>query len=172
MDQVMRKALALQKAMERQVPVKMQAAAVKVFRANFTAQGYVDNGVDPWAARKVMPKMSRPRPSPKILIRSALLINSIRPNGQASWNRISVKAGGPHVPYAQIHNDGGTIRGTFGVRQHERRSPKGKKSNVRQHTRTVNTTIPQRRYMGNSRALGTAMRQEIMKAVAKTMLNK
>ena len=173
MDKVMRKALALQKAMAGPVPVKMQAAAVRVFRDNFKAQGWVDRGVKPWKQRATEEKRkgrSKPR---KILIgRTSLLINSIERNGQATWNSISVKAGGPHVPYARIHNEGGEIRGTFGIRQHGRRTRAGGKATVRQHTRTVNTTIPQRRFMGDSHALRQAMRKVIGEAVVKTMLSK
>ena len=169
----MRKALALQKAMAGPVPVKMQAAAVRVFRDNFKAQGWVDRGTRPWKQRVVADAgATRRKPSRRILVGRGLLINSIERNGQAMWNRISVKAGGPHVPYAQIHNEGGEIRGTFGIRQHGRRTRAGGKTTVRQHTRTVNTIMPQRRFMGDSHALRQAMRKVIGEAVVKTMLSK
>lgn len=165
----MRKAQDFQKALQRQVPVKMQAEAVRVFRANFKAQGFVDNGVRPWPPRKKEPRMARKKPSPKILIRSGLLLNSIRPAGQATWNRIAVQAGGPHVPYARIHNEGGNIRGTFNVRKHTRRTRRGKPVSVRAHARTVDASIPPRPYMGNSLPLRMSMRKIILETMVKTL---
>jgi len=172
-EQVQRKVSALQKAFRRQVPVKMQAAAVRVFRANFKAQGFVDRGVKPWRPRTAYKVKHLGRKQDRlILVDKALLLNSIRANGQASWNNISVQAGGPHVPYAKIHNEGGTIRGTFNVRAHTRRTRSGDKAKVKAHKRTVNTTMPQRKYMGDSFELRTAMRKEIVTAIIKTLATK
>jgi phage gpG-like protein len=73
---------------------------------------------------------------------------------------------GSDVPYAQIHNDGGTINKsvtvkTHTVRQHSRtrkgRNETVKEHKVQAHTRKMNTTIPQRRFLGASYTLSKRM---------------
>ena len=60
------------------------------------------------------------------------------------------------VPYAAIHNEGGT--GTKHVRQHTRTSKKGKTYTVKAHTRKF--TMPQRQFVGDGKRT-----QEIIKGV-------
>lgn len=48
-------------------------------------------------------------------------------------------------PYATLHNEGG--KGSVTVRQHTRKSKKGKSYTVRQHNRAVN--VPQRQFVGD-----------------------
>ena len=60
------------------------------------------------------------------------------------------------VPYAAIHNEGGT--GTKPVRQHTRTSRKGKQYTVRAHTRKF--TMPQRQFVGDGKRT-----REIIKGV-------
>lgn len=60
------------------------------------------------------------------------------------------------VPYAAIHNEGGT--GTKSVRQHTRTSKKGRQYTVKTHTRKF--TMPQRQFVGDSKPT-----QELIKKV-------
>jgi phage gpG-like protein len=60
------------------------------------------------------------------------------------------------VPYAAIHNEGGT--GTKPVRQHTRTSKKGKQYTVRAHIRKF--TMPRRQFVGDGKRT-----QEIIKGV-------
>jgi phage gpG-like protein len=53
------------------------------------------------------------------------------------------------VPYAEIHNEGGTIQATANVPQHSRKTKKGK-SQVKAHTRRINIKMPRRQFMGES----------------------
>jgi phage gpG-like protein len=169
LDKFQRKALALQKAMGRRIPVLIQTAAVKHFRANFKAQGFVNNGAQPWKRRAKDPVRKDRKATPKILIgRTAMLINSIRP-GAANWNRIEIVAGGQQAPYAKIHNEGGDIRGTHNVRKHTRRRKRGGDSEVRAHSRTMNTTIPKRQFMGDSAELRMKAKGIILSEVIKIM---
>lgn len=164
------RAESLKKALARPVPVKIQAAAVRQFRANFKAQGFINNGVKPWRPRIAYKTMHLGKKADRLtLVDRALLINSVRPLGQASWGRIAIQAGGPHVPYAQIHNEGGTIRGTFRVRAHTRRTSRGKMVNVKSFSRRVNTTIPKRQFMGDSHELRMEARKIIMQAVVDSL---
>lgn len=49
------------------------------------------------------------------------------------------------VVYAAIHNFGGTVKKTVTVKQHKRRTKKGK-TTVRSHNRTINLTMPKREF--------------------------
>jgi len=169
-DKVIKRAQALQKSLAKRVPVLIQAEAVRHYRANFKAQGWVNNGTHPWKKRDdgALPKGKGKKPR-RILVDRALLLNSIRPDGQATWQRIGVHAGGPHVPYAKTHNEGGTIRGTFAVRQHERRARGGKVAKVHPHTRTVNTTIPNRQFICDSAELRVKAKAIILREATKIL---
>lgn len=87
------------------------------------------------------------------------------------------------TPYAQIHNEGGTITGSVNVAAFKRNrsetdevsAPGARKAKytksvigrhlVKAHTRTVNTTIPQRQFMGEhpdlDKRLGTLIEAEL-----------
>ncbi len=60
------------------------------------------------------------------------------------------------VPYAAIHNEGGS--GTKSVRQHTRTSKKGKPYTVKAHTRKFN--MPKRQFVGDGKRT-----QEIIKGI-------
>lgn len=66
------------------------------------------------------------------------------------------------VPYAQIHNEGGT--GTQTVRSHTRRTKKGKAYTVKAHPRRFN--MPQRQFVGDGKRT-----QEIIKGVINDNIN-
>ncbi len=65
------------------------------------------------------------------------------------------------VPYAAIHNEGGS--GTKSVRQHTRTSKKGKPYTIKAHTRKFN--MPKRQFVGDGKRT-----QEIIKGVIKDNL--
>ena len=50
-------------------------------------------------------------------------------------------------PYTTLHNEGG--KGSVTVRQHTRKSKKGKNYTVKQHTRAVK--VPQRQFVGDGK---------------------
>lgn len=60
------------------------------------------------------------------------------------------------VPYAKIHNEGGTIKATQSVRAFDR-TIKGKAQKVKAHTRNVNIKMPQRQFIGDHPRLRQAM---------------
>lgn len=49
--------------------------------------------------------------------------------------------------YAKIHNEGGHINAQVTVRGHKRRTRSGRTTNIRRHSRKMNTQIPQRQFM-------------------------
>ena len=60
------------------------------------------------------------------------------------------------VPYAKIHNEGGTIKATQNVRPFSR-TVKGKEQKVKAFTRSVNIKMPQRQFIGDHPQLREAM---------------
>ncbi|MCC3159503.1 phage virion morphogenesis protein [Hymenobacter sp. 15J16-1T3B] len=154
--------------------------AVREFVGSFKRQGWVnERGVFlPWKPRRGqgrnrsgvsgrLPFASDAPESRAVLVKSGRLRRSIRVTSTTDTSATI----GTDVPYAQLHNQGGTISGSVNVRAHRRRrfesdevsapgSSRAKHvrvhigdSNVKAHTRTVNTTIPQRQFMGFSKAL-------------------
>jgi phage gpG-like protein len=78
----------------------------------------------------------------KTLIDTATLLNSIK--GKIKDNHVEI---GTSVTYAKIHNFGGIISGKFRVRSHQRKTPSGKTTTVKEHTRNVKFKIPKREFM-------------------------
>lgn len=60
------------------------------------------------------------------------------------------------VPYAKIHNEGGTIKTNQNVRPFSR-TVKGKEQKVRAFTRSVNIKMPQRQFIGDHPQLRQAI---------------
>lgn len=75
-----------------------------------------------------------------LLVVTGKLRRSIQAQETADGVRFSSQ-----VPYATLHNEGGT--GSVSIRSHTRTSRRGKTHNVRQHTRKIN--VPQRQFVGD-----------------------
>ena len=151
---------------QRTLPQFIGTEAVNFFKFSFRRQGFVDKGGNKkWQKRKNSGGKNAGR---AILTQSGRLRRSIRIVA-SGFSFVKV---GTDVPYAQIHNEGGTIKGTVSVRAHERHVHRGdtiqeeytvkkgktkkrtiklqRVEKVRAHTRTMNTTIPQRQFIGES----------------------
>jgi phage gpG-like protein len=81
------------------LPRLLGATAVEYVHGNFRAQGFVDKGTDKWKPRK------RTDTGRAILVKSGALRRDIRVRGTGP-NYVIV---GTSLPYASIHNEGGTI---------------------------------------------------------------
>lgn len=136
------------------LPPRIAAAAQRHFIMSFRNQGFTDTGLRRWVPTKGA-KAGR------TLKRTQALANSIR-IAEATFRRIEVTAGNQYVRYAQIHNEGGWIRGQKTVRAHVRgpfkrrragRTETVKRHAVRRHQARVNMYIRQRRFMGPSATL-------------------
>ncbi len=137
------------------LPKEIGAVAVKFSKERFVSQAWLDSTKENWKARK------RPRKgkgSQTLLVKTGRLKRSVRVIS-ADETQIVV---GSNVPYAQIHNDGGKIEKTVAVKTHtvkeHSRTRKGRKETVKEHsvnahTRKMNTTIPQRQFLGVSYTL-------------------
>lgn len=126
--------------------------AERFFKDSFRRQGWHDKVFTPWKARggARTRALGEKRQGRAVLIKSGALRRSVRVI-RIGANFVIV---GSSLPYAQIHNEGGTITGTHSVRAHKRRGRKGAgEFPVQAHSRTVNTKIPRRRFIGNSMAL-------------------
>lgn len=132
----------------RRLPALLGNTALNFFDDSWTRQGFVDQRRERWAPRKSNDKRKGNR---KILVQSGRLRRSLRMRTRGSRVIISTD-----VPYAQVHNEGGRIRGKVRVRKHTRRSPRGR-VNVRAHTRNVNINMPKRQFMGHSEVLDKRM---------------
>ncbi len=161
---------------ERELPKRIGQDAENHFRDSFKKGGFTDRALVKWKprARPPVSKSGKARPH-TVLFNHGLLRNSVR-LVRYTWDNIQVIAGGPHVPYAQIHNEGGTISRTVGVRAFDRRGfmrknkhgkrEKVKPAHVAAFSRRMNTTIPRRQFMGDSFVLRQTMRQTILRTIA------
>lgn len=83
-----------------------------------------------------------------LMVDTRALLGSVRPT-LISWPRVVISAGNEKVKYARAHNEG--FVGSVIIPAHQRTSPSGKTSKVKQHTR--NMRLPQRRFMGDAKEL-------------------
>ncbi|MCW5900477.1 MAG: phage virion morphogenesis protein [Flavobacteriales bacterium] len=169
----------MQKDLVTKLPKKLGQAAETHFRNSFKNQGFTDKALVPWRKRAKPPMTKRGKQKPHtILYQFGLLRNSVR-LVRWQWNDIQVVAGGSHVPYAAIHNDGGTISKSVSVRAFDRRAHMArtkagtrmrKEAKVRASTRRMNTVIPQRKFMGDSHVLRMEMRRIILKSIVEPLV--
>lgn len=131
------------KSIAAKAPKIVAAAAEKMVHANFSAQGFVQNGsADPkWARRKVESSLTQGK---RVLSGTGRLEESVKASSTGNIVTVGVDLG--KVPYAKIHNEGGTINAT--IKAHRRTSRRGKSYTVKTHARK--TTYPQRQFLGPS----------------------
>lgn len=158
--------------MMKALPRKIAVVAVNFSKERFRQQAWLDNGLKKWQPRKSGGKNSSKR---AILVKSGRLRRSIRATSVTD-RKIVI---GTDVPYAQVHNEGGTGEISQNVRGHIRKEhsrkayttrngrnvPAGKvqQHNVRAFTRKIKLNIPQRQFMGMSEALSKRIERAIKK---------
>lgn len=139
------------------VPLEVAVLAERFSKERFRSQAWLDKSSEAWKPRAQRRKGGQNK-SQTLLVDKGQLKKSVR---KISWNSQQVIIGSD-VPYAQIHNDGGTISATQTVNSHKRkefsRKRKGRKETVKEHsvksfTRKVNIKIPKRQFIGNSETL-------------------
>ena len=177
LDQLSRDAAKIDRFL-RGAPRVLGQLAVREFVGSFRRQAFVDGAgvTQAWPKRKKADKKGR-----SLLVKSGRLRRSIRVTGTDS-DSVTV---GTDVPYAQIHNEGGTIKATASVRAHRRRryetdevsAPSARRakyvrthigtSDVKAHSRSLSTTMPQRQFMGASKPLNDNVRAYLDEGVRK-----
>lgn len=152
----------------RTVPRMAGRIAVNFYKDSFRRQGFIDQGFERWPARK------RPDRGRATLVKTGKLRRSIRIM-KVTPSSVTV---GSSMPYASIHNFGGTIQHPGGspyiflgnrivyIRKTTaaRRLSEGKKVN---YTKPHAIKIPQRKFMGHSRLLNQRIIRHIQEGVEK-----
>lgn len=135
------------------LPKKAGILAVNFFKNRFRKGSWLDKTEEKWEKRKRKSSTNR-----GILIKSGRLKRSIRVV-KTTPNSITI---GTNVPYAQIHNEGGSINTSAKIKAHTRqahtrkrrgRTESVKEYKVKAHTRKISIKMPQRQFMGTSNAL-------------------
>lgn len=111
----------------------MRVELAEEFDRNFTRKAFF---TEKWKKRR----------NPHALGSLLVVTGSLRRSVQAKETDNGVRFTS-NQPYATLHNEGG--KGSVTVKQHTRKSKKGKAYTVRQHTRTVN--MPQRQFVGDGK---------------------
>lgn len=149
------------------VPKRIAGDAERHYKESFRNQGFTDQSLVKWRPTK------KGKPG-RILKASGALMNSVRVE-RADINGIRVTAGGQHVPYAKLHNEGGTIQRQVTRRAHIRRAHKRRTRRgtrdvppafVRRHQSRMNVHMPKRQFIGPSAQLRTKMKTTILRSVA------
>ncbi|MTK53282.1 phage virion morphogenesis protein [Paludibacter sp.] len=159
-----RKCDAISKAYSR-MPNEVAAIAVNFSKERFVEQAWLDVTKTKWRPLKRKRKGNR---SNTVLVATGRLKRSIR-KIYADTNRVII---GTDVPYAEIHNNGGTIKETVTVKQHNvaaykrkaySRTRKGRTEKIKagtvkahvvqSHQRKMNLTITARTYLAPSYTL-------------------
>ena len=109
----------------------MRVELAEEFDKNFTRKAFFTNK---WKKRR----------NPNALGSLLVVTGSLRRSIQAKETPDGVRFTS-NQPYATLHNEGG--KGSVTIRQHTRKSKKGKSYTVRQHNRAVN--VPQRQFVGD-----------------------
>ena len=144
----------------KRLPNEIAAIAVNFSKERFREQSWLDKSKEKWKSRKHSRKSQHGNQARNqtLLVQTGRLKKSVRVIS-ADESKIVIDS---DVPYAKIHNEGGTINKTVSVKTHNvkqhTRTRKGRKENVREHaknahTRKMNTTIPSRRFLGVSYTL-------------------
>ena len=141
----------------RRMPNRAAVIAVNFSKERFVRKNWAGNSREQWPERQAGRKTRG-----SVMVRSGRLKRSIR-KLQVTNNYILI---GTDVPYAQIHNEGGTIQKTVTVREHQRRITRGRKGGramVKTHKRKMNLTIKKRQFIGESAVLQRRIERMIEK---------
>lgn len=128
--------------LKRNILSDMRVELTEEFDKNFERKAFFN---DKWKRRANL------KAKGSLLLVTGTLRRSIKSQVRGNGVRFSSA-----VPYASIHNEGGT--GTKSVRAHTRRSKKGRSYQVKAHSRKFD--IPQRQFIGDGKHT-----QEIIKKV-------
>jgi len=137
----------------RNIPAKMGNLAERHFKESFRQKGFMDESLQAWPARKNAGRGS-------LMIVSGALKRSIRRTNLTA-NSVTIVAGDGMVPYARIHNEGGTVHPKVTDKMRKfawamsNRSANGGQAGMWKglaltKQSTLNINIPQRKYMGQS----------------------
>lgn len=173
LDDVLRRLAAAERYFENDVPVVIGVEAVKHFKESFQDEGFTDSSLKKWDTRKT--KRLEGTNTQKILSKSSELGESIDYRIEGSTVVIY-----SDKPYAQIHNEGGTIpvtekmRGYFWSQYYKAVDLTGdKEDELAQQFKNMalakTITIQQRQFMGDSQALIEKISNKIVRDLTRIL---
>ncbi len=162
--------------LKRDLPKKVAARCVSFFLDSFRKEGWTDSAFKSWRPRIAKKKKNSTK---NLLVGKGTLRRMVNASTRmATWDLIKFEV---DLPYASIHNEG--FNGNENVKAHKRKQKaKVQVSSVRtRHKTTVKATVgetevkafvrhmkmPQRKYMGDSKALRKIIIELIQKEIAK-----
>ncbi len=139
--------------LNRKFPKMAGIEAVKFSKDRFIRKNWVDQNSQAWDKRKRSPKwysdeQKNQAKRGSLMVKSGRLKRSIRVTNVTA-NSVTI---GTDVPYAQIHNEGGTINHTVSIKSFTR-TRKGRNETVKAHNRKRIINMPKRQFMGESSML-------------------
>lgn len=154
----------------KKVTAEAGVIAVNFSKERFRDKNWIDKNREKWPDRKRKGRGS-------LMSQSGRLKRSIRKIAEGKYYVFI----GTDVPYAQIHNEGGTINKVVSVSSHTRkvnprarkptrgngraRKPKKTVVQVKAHTRRMNLNIAKRQFMGNSAILTRRIERHLYKKI-------
>jgi phage gpG-like protein len=140
----------------RTLPRHIGTEAVVFAKRSFDRQGFFDESFKPW---KPLNSKSLSKRHQKKGRKALLLTGRLKRSIRITYISDGIVAVGTDVPYAQLHNEGGTIRKNVLIKAHKRKVTRafGKKlkqaktSTIKAHRRNMKLTVPQRQYLGQSK---------------------
>lgn len=146
-----------------ELPRKVGVTAVNFFKRNFTLGGFADKPFKRWKGKQ------NPR-GRKLMVQSGTLRRGIK-TLRTSRNKVVVGVG-KHIQYAKLHNEGGKVAVT----------PKSRRFFWAMYLKTGNAyyknlaltkkthfDIPQRQFIGDSKALEINLERMIIKELKKAL---
>ncbi|WP_027394188.1 phage virion morphogenesis protein [Aquimarina latercula] len=144
-NDIIKKLNAVSKSIDR-MPSRAAVIAVNFSKERFVRKNWVDSSRKPWKKRQ------NERARGSLMNRTGRLKRSIRKISVGKEHIII----GTDVPFAELHNEGGTVEKTVTVREHSRKITRGRKggnTTVSSHSRKMNLSMPQRQFIGESGVL-------------------
>ena len=151
-----------------QAPSIIAETATEYYKKSFTEKRF---GSDIWAPTK------KPVKKGSLMVRTAALMGSIRPT-LVTQNQVTISAGSSKVPYAKVHNEGGTINRnarseTFLRNRVQKKTKKTKLGQFRKGTtkgkgftfKAYSYQMPKRQFMGINNVLQQSIINRIKKSI-------
>lgn len=150
--------LAIAESIKKKIRRYAKVYCLQWFDDSFQNQGFTDAAFSAWQKRKAPDK----RPGGAILIDTIFLRKSLQVLRDTERN-IEF---GTHAPYAGVHNNGERVRAIQNVRAHHR-TRKGKREQVKAHSRKIDIKFPKRQFIGESKMMMEGLDKWLIKEVEK-----
>jgi phage gpG-like protein len=151
----------------------IRVEAEREFAQNFRTQSWetTTGNRDPWQKRKNETERPDKENGQRHLLVKSGRLKKAATSGKVIGNKVVFDV---NLPYAKIHNEGGTETFTQSVKAHTRATTHyyekakyrtGATHTVSAHSRSVTRTMPKRQFMGDSQALDDKIKAKIDKYI-------